>query len=169
MYTRPVRTDLFFSLPTLPQAMPRLCGYHHAPPPDPHPPRAQTHAESGTHPTRGFAPDGKQKPHSPSRGRGSPATWRALPPGAQARPDCGFFACLSKSEKGNTVFALVCRGAKDRIWNSKDKKLPYQDNFRLIFVSRAKMVLRSKDKTWGLLCLMNRLGLPDQRLSRPRR
>jgi len=64
------------------------------PPPDPHPPRTQTHAESSTQPTRGFAFDGKQKLHNPSIRRGVASYLTGAPPGAQARPDCGFFACL---------------------------------------------------------------------------
>lgn len=93
------------------------------PPPNPHPLRAHPHAESSAQPTRASRSTAFKNPTARPTGGGSPASWRARPPGAQARPDRGFFACLSKSEKGISVFAFVCRRAKDRIWNSKDKKL----------------------------------------------
>ncbi|AYF04212.1 hypothetical protein PY32053_04726 (plasmid) [Paracoccus yeei] len=62
--------------------------------------------------SRPFGPQGASRPTAfknytaRPKGGGSPASWRALPPGAQARPDCAFFACLKiiRRQKNKYMF-----------------------------------------------------------------
>ena len=72
-----------------------------------------------------------KNPTARPEGGGSPATWRALPPGAQARPDCGFFACLSKSEKGETINPLVLLSRERRNFDVERKLSTLERNFYL--------------------------------------
>lgn len=57
-------TALFTSLPTLPHALSDQVRVP-IPSPDPHPPRAQTHAESSARPTRGLTSDRQTKTPQP--------------------------------------------------------------------------------------------------------
>jgi len=81
------------------------------PPPDPHPPRAPTHAESATRPPKGPRVRRHSKTTQPVPGAGG----RQLPggrspPARRARPDCAFFACLKiirRAEISSQCFQLL--------------------------------------------------------------
>ena len=83
-------TAFFTSLPTLPHAVPVQSSI---PPPDPHPSRAHTHAESSVRPTRGLTSDDRQKLHSPSQGRGVASPVNGAPPRRACAPGLCIF-CL---------------------------------------------------------------------------
>ncbi len=83
-------TSLFFADPDLAA---RTAVEQASPPPDPHPPRARTHAESSTRPTRGLASDGKQKLHNPSIRRGVASYLAGAPPRRASAPGLWIF-CL---------------------------------------------------------------------------